>query len=275
MSGTRQDEPHARFLRLPDLPQIELHQRTRWTQGNPSHVHWVFAMTAIERGVSIEKARGRSVDMTPGSIALIEPGEAHAGDVPAGRHYSSRTVRIDAALLNRWLPQITGQRRNGFHLGHAIFRDQALSEDLLRLWAVLERPGARLEKEHALLAMIEALHARHGTTRPLSAPGGRERPAVKRACEFLQENYSENVSLDRLAALTGTTAFHLAKLFTREVGVPPHAFQIQVRLRKATEMLAAGQPQAQVALDAGFADQSHLCRAFKRRFGVPPGRYRH
>jgi AraC-like DNA-binding protein len=62
-------------------------------------------------------------------------------------------------------------------------------------------------------------------------------------------------------------------LFHREVGMPPHAYQIQLRVARARRLVAAGVPLAEVASMTGFADQSHLTRLFKRVVGVPPGQY--
>ncbi|WP_338149160.1 helix-turn-helix transcriptional regulator [Citrobacter cronae] len=61
--------------------------------------------------------------------------------------------------------------------------------------------------------------------------------------------------------------------FSREIGVTPHAYLIQLRVRKARRLLATGKSPVEVALLTGFADQSHLTRAFVRQFGVTPGRY--
>jgi transcriptional regulator GlxA family with amidase domain len=62
-------------------------------------------------------------------------------------------------------------------------------------------------------------------------------------------------------------------MFHREVGLPPHAYQIQVRVARARALIATGVPLAEVASMTGFADQSHLTRLFKRIVGVPPGQY--
>lgn len=61
--------------------------------------------------------------------------------------------------------------------------------------------------------------------------------------------------------------------FRADVGVPPHAFQIDLRVKQARRLLAAGDPPAEVAAACGFADQAHLTRTFKRFVGVTPARF--
>jgi AraC-like DNA-binding protein len=68
--------------------------------------------------------------------------------------------------------------------------------------------------------------------------------------------------------------FQLLRGFAREVGTTPHAYLVQRRVCLARRLLAAGKPLADTAHRAGFADQSHMTRAFLRQLGITPGRYR-
>jgi AraC-like DNA-binding protein len=81
------------------------------------------------------------------------------------------------------------------------------------------------------------------------------------------------VTLRALARFAGLSAFHLCRVFREAVGMPPHAYQTQIRVRRAKSLLAAGVPIARAAAEAGFYDQSHLTRHFKRIVGLTPGRY--
>jgi AraC-like DNA-binding protein len=81
------------------------------------------------------------------------------------------------------------------------------------------------------------------------------------------------VSLGTLAAIAGFSPFHLCRVFERVVGVPPHVYQLDVRLTKAAGLLARGKRIVSVAMETGFCDQSHFHRAFKRKFGVTPRQY--
>jgi AraC-like DNA-binding protein len=67
--------------------------------------------------------------------------------------------------------------------------------------------------------------------------------------------------------------FALLRAFRAETGLPPHAYLNQLRVRLARRLLDDGLAPAVVAAEAGFADQAHLTRHFKRVVGVPPGAY--
>ena len=81
------------------------------------------------------------------------------------------------------------------------------------------------------------------------------------------------VPLGTLATYAGLSAFHLCRVFGEAVGMTPHAYQTQVRVRYAKSLLSAGLPIGLAAVEAGFYDQAHLTRHFKRIVGLTPGRY--
>ena len=99
-------------------------------------------------------------------------------------------------------------------------------------------------------------------------------PCIARALRRLDSASDKSVSLGELAALSGVSRFQLLRGFAREIGITPHAYLVQRRVRLARQLLADGQTPAQAAVQAGFADQSHMTRAFVRQLGITPSRYR-
>jgi len=91
--------------------------------------------------------------------------------------------------------------------------------------------------------------------------------------EFIQDCYSERLTLDRLAEAAGVSRYAVLRAFRRDVGIPPYAFVTQVRVDHAKRLLREGVAVSAVSQRVGFADQSHLTRHFKRLMGVTPGAY--
>ena len=73
--------------------------------------------------------------------------------------------------------------------------------------------------------------------------------------------------------MAGMCRYALVRAFTREIGIPPHAYQIHLRISKARALIAAGKALSEVSLQVGFSDQSHLHRHFRRLVGMTPGQY--
>jgi len=127
---------------------------------------------------------------------------------------------------------------------------------------------------------MDALPIAYGVSRRLPARSraadGEDRPvagAVARAKQFIEDNFREPISLDRLAALVGLTRFSLAKHFRQRVGVSPYRYVCEVRVRHAKSMMAQGARPTEVASEVGFFDQSHLGRHFRRACGMTPQEY--
>jgi AraC-like DNA-binding protein len=88
--------------------------------------------------------------------------------------------------------------------------------------------------------------------------------------EYLQRHVTECVALQELAEVASVSKGYLAREFHRVIGLPPHAYHVQLRIARAARLLAMGTSLSRVALDAGFADQSHLSRKFKTAYGLTP-----
>lgn len=151
-------------------------------------------------------------------------------------------------------------------------RRRLLAASFVRLFGRVTDPSSDgLAVEESLLrSLVHALH-RHGT-RPSRFAGSS--PSVAKARERLDAAPEMPATLAELAALSGVSRFQLLRGFAREVGATPHPYLVRRRVRLARRLLAAGKSPAEAALQAGFADQSHMTRAFVRQFGITPGRHR-
>lgn len=90
---------------------------------------------------------------------------------------------------------------------------------------------------------------------------------------FLDDFPQADVSLTELANLAEISPFHLVRAFQKQFGFPPHAYQIQARLRYAKTLLKTGHSISDTAQECGFHDQSHLHRHFKKAMGITPRQY--
>jgi AraC-like DNA-binding protein len=264
----------SRYWRLDGLGGIDLLRADASTHRYARHSHEGYALGTVEAGAHAFAARGEVWTAIPGRVVIVNPDDAHDGG-PAGRDggYSYRMIYVDGAVLAAALAEVAGRRAAMPFFPHAVVSDAALAERLLRLHRSLEQPAARLEREALLITALVELARRHGGTVPRSGVRGDSPRAVTLALEYLTANFAEDISLARLAALAGVDRFHLLRAFRRSLGLPPHLFQTQLRLRHAKRLMLGGEKPAMAAAAAGFADQSHLIRKFKAAYGVTPGQY--
>jgi len=122
------------------------------------------------------------------------------------------------------------------------------------------------------LSQQVALHA--AVQKPRIAPlrGGLSTVARRRALELMDARLESSLSVELLAAEVGLSPAHFARAFKETMGVAPHRYLLHLRLERARRLLDAGDATLSgVAQRAGFADQAHFTRHFKREYGVTPG----
>jgi AraC-like DNA-binding protein len=158
------------------------------------------------------------------------------------------------------------------HLARAGTDDPALTAAVWRLGEVTECGGAAPLEVQTLQAVV-LRHMLTHAERPPRAPGTDEFGATGRARDYLCVHRCEPVTLDDLTAVAGIGRFQLLRAFQRRFGVPPHAFQTQLRVERARAMLRSGIAPAFVSAETGFYDQSHFGRHFRKIVGVTPGEY--
>jgi AraC-like DNA-binding protein len=81
------------------------------------------------------------------------------------------------------------------------------------------------------------------------------------------------LDLSELAAAVGLNRFQALRAFKREYGMPPHAYQLSLRVSRVKHLLERGESPTQAAHATGFVDQSHMTHYFKRMMGSTPGAY--
>jgi AraC family transcriptional regulator len=109
---------------------------------------------------------------------------------------------------------------------------------------------------------------------PYGRVAGSNVAAIRRALEFMREPLDTRISLTDLADASGISRFHLTRLFKKQFGLSPIAYLERARIERAKNLIQRAEMSlAEVALTAGFADQSHFTRRFKRYVGHTPGAY--
>lgn len=104
--------------------------------------------------------------------------------------------------------------------------------------------------------------------------GSLHAPAVRRVIDYLHSATDLRPSLDELAAVAGVSRFHFSRLFTKATGLSPSRYLERARIEQAKTLIRSGDiPLAQIALEAGFSDQSHFTRRFRRWVGCTPAAY--
>jgi AraC-like DNA-binding protein len=263
-----------RFWREPRYDDLECLSATFRTYRYVPHTHETYAIAAVIEGCEAFFHRGARHYAAVGSIAVVPPDELHDGE-PAGDSFAYRTLYPSVELMRAIAEDVFGRPVSGTpSFAQSVIDDPDLSGRLATLHGVLARPETPvLERDSLVAEFFELLLSRWGGD--LKPRQSADVPAaIARARDYLEAHFDREVSLEELAGIAGLNRAHLIRAFRKAVGLTPHAYQLDRRVRAACHRLAAGEAPADVAAACGFCDQSHLNRVFKARIAVTPGQFR-
>ena len=250
------------FHTTAELCGVEVVTAKRGGSAGPARLHDRWTLSLLEDGEEVLWHRGSLEAASSGHVAIYAPGE-----VEVVLRRASAPTRRTTVCFDR-LPEAVSPPEGASAPAPA----PPTKPELARaVWTVAEltRSGQRSGEVAVALSTIGA--ALGPTT--TSASSHAEPSAVLRTRRYLQSHASDRVNLRHLAGLAGVSEGHLVRLFHAWVGVPPHTYLLQLRVSAARELLADGVPCGATALQAGFADSSHLTRLFRRILGFTPSQY--
>jgi AraC-like DNA-binding protein len=267
-------QERVKFWRDINLEQVELLRATYITHTFAPHAHEGFALGVVNRGTAVTSYRHQLYEMPAGTIIVINPGEMHTGEAGGESGWTYRMFYPPAELLQRISSELANHPRDvPFFPGPVIF-DDCLAYWLVNLHMTFEaQPNPIVERESLFLWLMAELILRHADDPPPLGEVHEERKCIARVRDYIETHYADDISLQELAGLVNFNPCYLLRLFTKSLGLPPHAYLNQVRIRHAKRLLAGGCPIADAAYQTGFVDQSHLTKRFKRVYGITPGQY--
>jgi AraC family transcriptional regulator len=237
--------------------------------------HWLILNQGRASFFSLRFGEQEWSEDAPGSLILIPAG------YPSQWRWSGATesshVLVEPQLLLRVAAEALDLNPDRVTLPPvAALSHPAIASALLAIDAELQAggPGGRLVAES--LGNVLAVHLlRHFAVSGSSEvqPGGTlSTRRLRDVIEYIDEHLGAELSLDDLAAVAHLSPYHFARLFKNSTGLPPHQYVIARRVERAKELLRDRDrlPLAEIALETGFANQSHFARHFKRLVGVTP-----
>ncbi|WP_280239204.1 AraC family transcriptional regulator [Nocardia abscessus] len=266
------DGEWVRYRRMPNRP-VELMHAHFERHVYHSHSHETYSFGFTEFGAQSFDCRGAARTSAAGMVMAFNPDEPHNGHSTTEQGFTYSIVHIGTELVTDLLSDQAG-RPTGLPLfADPVLRDPVLTSALRRLCAGLTGPATALAADEALAASIAALVQR-GARRPRVRSTARPDAAVaRRVRAVLDDRYLDPLSMDDLVEASGASRFALYRAFRANYGLAPSDYQRLLRLRAARHLIAAGRPVAEAATAAGFADQAHLTRWFRRCYGITPGVY--
>ncbi|WP_432547013.1 AraC family transcriptional regulator [Kineococcus sp. SYSU DK004] len=250
--------------RRPGVPGVAEVLRARFTRhAYPMHTHDTWTVLLVDEGAvdyGLERHR-HAGDRS--AVTVLPPHVAHDGRAATPEGFRKRVVYLE--------PDALPAAAAGFFAGAPALGDPRAWTAVSALHEAASRPGEEFEAAGRAALVVDALRSR--------AAGGPEparhedSPLARRLRELLDEHVVDGIALADAAALLGASTAHLVRAFGHHHGLPPHAYLTARRVDLARRLLLAGTRPAEAAARAGFHDQSHLTRHFRRVLGTTPARF--
>jgi AraC-like DNA-binding protein len=206
-------------------------------------------------------------------MALIPPEEVHCCNPGSESPWSYLLFHLSDRLFRKAFEDLLGKHSCDPVFPSPVVSDPKIHCLMVGLFELVKNGATRLEKEEALFTFLQELLLRHTNLAGEKLPETHEPGTVRLIKGYLANNLEKNISMDELSDITGVSVYHMLSVFRRTVGIPPHAYQIQMRIKEARKLLLKGYSIVDAALATGFYDQSHFTKKFKPSVGITPSRY--
>lgn len=251
--------------------QIEAYRFEGILQPFPNHFHDYYVIGFIEAGERSLSCRNQEYLIKRGDVLLFNPGDNHACVQNDGGTLDYRSLNISKEVMLNLAEKVIGRRLLP-RFAVTVAADQEAANDLRHLHDMIMNGEADLGKEENLLLLLAMLIRRYG--QPFEECLPECSAEIEGVCAFMEQHYTEPISLDQICRCAGLSKSTLLRAFTKEKGVTPHSYLENIRIGEAKKLLEQGASPLEAAMQTGFYDQSHFTNYFNRFIGLTPGRYR-
>jgi AraC-like DNA-binding protein len=227
------------------------------------HRHDTYAIGVTVAGVQTFHYRGERRVCLPGELHVLHPDELHDGAAGTEDGFGYRILYV--------APELVREALGGGELPFVANPVQPASPSaraVASMLADIDEPIDDVARASIVTFVADALCALE-TQRPRArCPIDAE--AVELVRDYLDAHAAQQTPASTLEQIAGTDRFTIARHFRRAFGTSPDRYRTLRRLGLARKAIESGEPLARAAADAGFADQSHMTRQFKRAYGLTP-----
>lgn len=251
--------------------EVEAYRLSGIIQKFPNHFHSYYVIGFIEGGSRRLWCKNREYDLKAGDLILFNPRDNHFCTPIDGQILDYRAVNIDPNIMRKAAKEIEGRAYMPYFPENVICSSD-MAQAVNDLYSSIINNEPKLKKEEAFFFLLEHTLKEHSiplSEAEISGPSNQ----VKTLCAYIEENFSNNISLEDLSLISGCSKSYLLRIFTKQIGISPYRYLQTVRLDKAKKFLENGIPPIDAADMSGYSDQSHFTKFFKEFIGLTPKQY--
>ncbi len=226
-----------------------------------------FLLMYIQKGTMILDFEGRLQEVPERNFVLLDCYRPHGYSTVEG--YECIWLHFDGVLARHYYHLIHSRLGSIFTLGDVFSVIRKLNA-ILRVFYDHKTVQEPLMNKYITDILTEFM---------LHSPGEKNTrdnvSLIERAVNHISENFSRDVSVDQLAALTGLSRYYFIRIFRQETGYTPHEYLVNRRMATARYLLKYSSLNTrEICFESGFSNESVFCSAFKKQHGMTPRQYR-
>ena len=250
---------------------LEAYRLEGIVQPFPNHAHEYYVIGYMVAGERYLSCKNQEYILQAENMVLFNPEDNHtcaqSGEEPL--HYLG--MNISKSVMQGLVAEISEMQELPYFNPNVIL-DKEVACYFQTLHECIMNGSGEFEKEEILFFMVSLLLKRyHKVFKENVMDCDKE---IEAACTFIEDHFSENISLEQLCGLVNLSKSSLLRAFTKSKGMTPYRYLQSVRIGAAKKMLEQGETLIDASLKAGFSDQSHFSKFFNMFIGLTPGAYR-
>lgn len=275
-------EASVAFWNDAQMPYVETRRACQSRACYQSHSHPTFSIGAVDVGVScFQSVFSSEQEIESGTLVVIPPHIQHSCNPMLDRAWSYQMMHLDAEWLQRLIQELLQDQQHTIidisssffpQLSPQIIKIPTLYQAFTDLNQMLFEPHISIfRKEQYLIEVLTQILLPHFQWDHLQFSQYYQQHLNELISALNQKD--EFVCLEDLSQQLGISRYAIIRLFKNNLGLTPHAYQLNHKINQARTLLKNGEPILRVAHHLGFTDQSHFHRVFKSHTGITPKQY--
>lgn len=233
------------------------------------HFHDYYVIGIIKNGNRKLICNSKKYNLRDNSILLINPEDYHECEGINEEELNYSAIHISKEVMESLVLEIFKSKKIVSFRKNVIYDDFLLGS-IKELENLIFTNTKTLEKEELFYIVIKELLEKYADFKTLIEETTLK---TKEICDYIEKDYSDDITLDELSKIGCISKYHLIRLFTKEKGITPYKYLELYRINKAKQLLQNEKSILEVAMQCGFSDQSHFTNLFKKTIGITPKQY--
>lgn len=258
-----------KILKIKELPYLELKYSKKFHECSQKHYHNMICVLALKKGKANIVIDEKNIVLEKNKLVIINPNEVHYSI----SHISSEDYYV-LYLDRTWyqnLQKLIFDTKDTIAISNEII-DEKISEDFFELFEYLYLDNEIIEKESKLLEFLNKIFDKY-INKNIVLKLDNTTQIAKEFKSYIENNISSKLTLTQISNALGFSPYHIIRVCNQDFGLSANAYIVNKRVHRAKKMLSEGVDIAQVAVEVGFYDQSHLSNVFKKVFAITPKAY--